>query len=81
MRIKNWFHSLPCIAMGVILVLALTAYANEHESYEELDKEVLAAIDRGLEWLKTQQKEDGAFHDHPGVAGFGTDGVLKTSTQ
>ena len=77
MRIKNGFQSLPCILIGVILVMVLTAYANADESYKELNQEVLAAIDRGLEWLKTQQKEDGAFHDHPGVAGLALTAFLR----
>ena len=77
MRIKNGFRSLSYILMGVILVLSLTAYANADESYEELNKEVLKAIDRGLEWLKMQQKADGALHDHPGVAGVALAAFLK----
>ena len=77
MRIKNGFRSLSYILMGVILVLGLTAYANADESYEELNKEVIKAIDRGLEWLKMQQKTDGALHDHPGVAGVALAAFLK----
>ena len=61
---------------GFILVLLLvfgvvqngtTAHHEAGEAYHELNQQVVASIDRGLEWLKTQQAEDGLFGNHPGI--------------
>ena len=61
---------------GFILVLLLvfgvvqngtTAHHEAGEAYHELNQQVVASIDRGLEWLKSQQAEDGLFGNHPGI--------------
>ena len=62
---------------GFILVLCLmfaivqSGIAAHHEAdtseYHELNKQVIASIDKGLEWLKGQQAEDGLFRNHPGI--------------
>ena len=62
---------------GFILVLLLvcvvvqSGMTADHETdaseYHELNKQVIASIDRGLEWLKGQQAEDGLFANHPGI--------------
>ena len=62
---------------GFILVLLLmfavvqNGITVDHETgtsdYHELNEQVIASIDRGLEWLKGQQAEDGLFANHPGI--------------
>ncbi|MCG9134310.1 terpene cyclase/mutase family protein [Candidatus Poribacteria bacterium] len=62
---------------GFILVLCLmfavvqSGITAHHETgaseYHELNAQVIASIDRGLEWLKEQQAEDGLFANHPGI--------------
>ena len=61
---------------GCILVLFLvfavvqngvTASHETDAAYHELNQQVVASIDRGLEWLKSQQAEDGLFANHPGI--------------
>jgi len=42
-------------------------HATDASAYEELNGQVVASIDRGLEWLKEQQGEDGLFANHPGI--------------
>jgi squalene-hopene/tetraprenyl-beta-curcumene cyclase len=63
--------------LGFILVLCLmfavvqSGITAHHETgaseYHELNAQVIASIDRGLEWLKEQQAEDGLFANHPGI--------------
>ena len=62
---------------GFILVLLLVfavvqssiadSHATEASAYEDLNQQVVASVDRGLEWLKSQQAEDGLFANHPGI--------------
>ncbi len=62
---------------GLILALLLmfavvqTGITADHETdvsaYHELNAQVVASIDKGLEWLKGQQAEDGLFANHPGI--------------
>ncbi len=61
---------------GFLLALLLFAvtqngiadnHATDASPYEELNEQVIASIDRGLEWLKGHQAEDGLFANHPGI--------------
>ena len=59
--------------MLVLIMLSTTVYIGAHPNhvtdaakYEELNKRVIVSIDKGLEWLKTQQGEDGLFEGSPG---------------
>ena len=62
---------------GFILILFLmfavvqNGITANHETdaseYHELNEQVIASIDKGLEWLKGQQAEDGLFANHPGI--------------
>ena len=47
----------------------------------ELKSEVLAAIDKGLEWLETQQDEKGAFHAPIGMTSLVVTAFLKHPEQ
>lgn len=58
----------------VMVCISLAAFGDSHKKqkteatkYDDLNKRVLASIDKGLEWLETQQGEDGLFADHPGM--------------
>ena len=72
---------------GLILVLFLTfavvqnGITAHHETgaseYHELNEQVIASIDRGLEWLKGQQAEDGLFANHPGITALALTAFLR----
>ncbi len=72
---------------GFILVLLLvfavvqSGMTAHHETdaseYHELNKQVIASIDRGLEWLKGQQAEDGLFANHPGITALALTAFLR----
>ena len=53
----------------------------EHETdaseYSELNKQVIASIDKGLEWLKGEQAEDGLFANHPGITALALTAFLR----
>jgi len=88
MKNKN---SLPVFAL-MLATLMLTslfwAYGKEDKPKEripvltsasdaELKQEVIAAIDKGLEWLKTEQNEKGAFHQPIGMTGLAVAAFLR----
>ncbi|MDE0480966.1 MAG: terpene cyclase/mutase family protein [Candidatus Poribacteria bacterium] len=59
--------------MLILLFVCVTVHSDSHPhavedaaKYEKLNKQVIASIDKGLEWLKTQQREDGLFEGSPG---------------
>ena len=63
--------------IGIILILTMVSMnfhvsAHPHTEintakYDQLNKRVITSIDKGLEWLKTQQGKDGLFEIAPGV--------------
>ena len=55
-----------------LMLLSQPLYGDSHATpdYQDLNPKVLEAIDRGLEWLKTQQEDDGLFRHHPGITGL-----------
>jgi len=68
MRIKNLIG-----LMLVLIMVSVTVHISAHPNhvtdaakYEKLNKQVITSIDKGLEWLKTQQREDGLFEGSPG---------------
>lgn len=78
--------------IGLILILLFTGFAvhsNSHPhavtdaaKYEALNKKVIASIDKGLEWLKTQQGKDGLFEmapgeGHPGITALAITAFLR----
>ncbi len=60
------------IVLFAILLLSQPLYADNHggSDYQDLNPRVLAAIDKGLEWLQTQQEDSGLFRHHPGMTGL-----------
>lgn len=56
------------LALLFVFATVQSGVTSEHASeYHELNQQVIASIDKGLEWLKGQQSEDGLFADHPGI--------------
>lgn len=89
---KIWLSRTPKVLAFVFLALVLNLYALSHSeaqsssnqtqpdagaSYESLNQDVLKAIDLGLEWLKTQQGDDGLFLRHPGMTGLAITAFLR----
>ena len=77
MKLTN-IHKYTIVLFAFIL-LAQPLYADNHggSDYADLNPKVLAAIDRGLEWLKTQQEDNGLFRDHPGITGLAVTAFLR----
>lgn len=75
--------------MLVFLMVAITVHIGAHPhhvtdtaKYNELNKRVIVSIDKGLEWLKTQQGEDGLFEvapgqGHPGITALAITAFLR----
>ena len=62
------------LALLLVFAVVQSSIADSHgtdaSAYDELNGQVLASIDKGLEWLKGQQAEDGLFANHPGITGL-----------
>ena len=89
---RIWHSRAREVLAFVFLALVLNLYAVSHSeaqssssqtqpdtgvSYEDLNQDVLKAINRGLEWLKTQQGDDGLFMRHPGMTGLAITAFLR----
>ena len=61
----------------IVLMMSQIPLYPAANSYQELNKEVLSSINRGLEWLKTQQDKDGFFRHHPGITALAISAFLK----
>ena len=64
-------HGLIFVLFLMLVSVVQSGITAHHETggseYHELNEQVIASIDRGLEWLKGQQAEDGLFGNHPGI--------------
>ena len=59
---------LALLLMFAVVQNGITAnHETDASAYHELNEQVVASIDKGLEWLKGQQAEDGLFANHPGI--------------
>ena len=70
MKIKTRYGFILVLFLMLVSVVqsGITAHHETDASeYHELNQQVIASIDRGLEWLKEQQTEDGLFANHPGI--------------
>ncbi len=69
------------IVLGLIIFISQPFYgasqAADASEYRELNQQVIEAIDRGLNWLKLQQGEDGFFRDHPGLTALAISAFLR----
>ncbi|MCZ6679720.1 MAG: terpene cyclase/mutase family protein [Candidatus Poribacteria bacterium] len=65
--------------LWAFILFGQSFYASVHadSDYQDLNPKVVAAIDRGLEWLKEQQGTEGLFHDHPGLTALAITAFLK----
>ena len=76
MKLTN-IHKYTIVLFAFIL-LTQSLYADSHggSDYADLNPKVLAAIDRGLEWLKMQQDDTALFRQHPGITGLAVTAFL-----
>ena len=69
------------IVLGLIIFISQPFYgtgqAADASDYDELNEQVLEAVDRGLDWLKLQQGDDGFFRDHPGLTALAISAFLR----
>jgi len=70
--------------MLMVLCISLSAQSDSHKNhkkettqYDDLNIRVITSIDKGLEWLETQQGEDGLFADHPGMTALAITAFLR----
>ncbi len=77
MRLTNG-HKYTTVLFALIL-WSQPLYGDNHagSDYQDLNPKVLAAIDRGLEWLKMQQEDSGLFRHHPGITGLAVTAFLR----
>ena len=61
--------STRAVLTAALAVLISAMIGQPHAAIEDeaLETEVKQAIDRGLKWLRWQQKEDGSWEHHPGI--------------
>lgn len=84
MKLKNIVGFILVILM-VSITLHINADSHKVENvskYHDLNKRVIVSIDKGLEWLKTQQGEDGLFEmapgeGHPGITALAITAFLR----
>ncbi|MYF98077.1 terpene cyclase/mutase family protein [Candidatus Poribacteria bacterium] len=84
MKLKNIVGFILVILM-VSITLHINADSHKVENvskYHDLNKRVITSIDKGLEWLKTQQGEDGLFEmapgeGHPGITALAITAFLR----
>ena len=70
MKIKTQHGFIFVLFLMLVSVVqsGITAHHEKGTSeYHELNEQVIASIDKGLEWLKGQHAEDGLFANHPGI--------------
>ena len=66
------------IVFFALLLLSQPLYGdNGGSDYQDLNPRVLEAINRGLEWMKTQQEDSGLFRHHPGITGLAVTAFLR----
>lgn len=84
MKLKN---TLAITLIMALVSINLISFADGHKvakstNYDELNKRVITSIDKGLEWLKTQQGKDGLFEmapgeGHPGITALAITAFLR----
>ena len=67
------------IILFAFILLSQPLYGDSHggSDYQDLNPKVLAAIDKGLEWLQMQQDDTGLFRQHPGITGLAVTAFLR----
>ena len=84
MKFKNMIGLMLVLAMvGITIHIGADSHkVTDATNYDELNKRVIASIDKGLEWLKGQQGEDGLFEispgeGHPGITALAITAFLR----
>ena len=84
MKLKNMIGLLLVMVMvGITLHIGADSHkVTDATNYDELNKRVIVSIDKGLEWLKTQQGKDGLFEispgeGHPGITALAITAFLR----
>ena len=80
MKIKTQ-HGFILVLFLMLVSVVQNGITAHHETgaseYHELNRQVIASIDKGLEWLKGQQAEDGLFANHPGITALALTAFLR----
>ena len=80
MKIKTQ-HGFILVLFLMLISIVQSGITAHHETgaseYHELNKQVVESIDKGLEWLKGQQAEDGLFANHPGITALALTAFLR----
>ena len=80
MKIKTQ-HGFILVLFLMLVSVVQSGITAHHETgtseYHELNEQVIASIDKGLEWLKGQQAEDGLFANHPGITALALTAFLR----
>jgi hypothetical protein len=84
MKFKNMIGLMLVLAMvGITIHIGADSHkVTDATNYDKLNKRVIASIDKGLEWLKGQQGEDGLFEispgeGHPGITALAITAFLR----
>ena len=82
MKFKNLIRLMLVLMMFSTTVHISALPETNASKYDQLNKRVIASIDKGLEWLKTQQGEDGLFEmapgeGHPGITALAITAFLR----
>lgn len=77
MRMQCRFIVVLCLVFAFIHNSMAGHHETDAAAYSELNKQVLASIDRGLEWLKGEQGEDGLVANHPGITALALTAFLR----
>lgn len=84
MKLKNLIGLMLVVLMvGITMHISADSHkVSETTNYAELNKNVIKSIDKGLEWLKGQQGEDGLFEvapgeGHPGITALAITAFLR----
>ncbi len=77
MKTRHGFILVLCLMFAVVQNGITAHHEADASEYHELNGQVIASIDKGLEWLKGQQAEDGLFANHPGITALALTAFLR----
>ena len=77
MKTQHGFILILFFVFAVVQSGITAGHETDASEYSELNKQVIASIDKGLEWLKGEQAEDGLFANHPGITALALTAFLR----
>ena len=77
MKTQRGFILILFFVFAVVQSGITAGHETDASEYSELNKQVIASIDKGLEWLKGEQAEDGLFANHPGITALALTAFLR----